>query len=96
MELTLPPSLNAFVEEEVRSGRFSSPEQVIKAAVANLRIERELEEASDQSEIGELRAELSSAVAQADRGELEPWDSDEIMQEVERRYAQEQKSKAAG
>ena len=94
MQVTLPPSLKAFVEEEVRSGRFSSPEQVIKAAVANLRIERELEESPDQSEIEELRAELGRGVAQADRGELEPWDSDEIMREVERRYAEEQKSKA--
>ena len=94
MQVTLPEPLKAFVDEEVRSGHFSSPEQVIQAAVANLRIERELEESLDQPEIEELCAELAKGVAQADRGELEPWDSDEIMREVERRYAQEQKNKA--
>jgi putative addiction module CopG family antidote len=94
MQVKLPNSLQAFVEEEVRSGHFNSPEQVIQAAVANLRIERELEGPMDQSEIEELRSELAKGVAQADRGELEPWDSDEIMREVERQYAEEQKSKA--
>jgi len=93
MQITLPSSLAAFIDEEVSSGRFSSPEQLIEAAVANLRLERDLEQNWDQPDIEELRSELEKGIAQADRGELAAWDSQEIMREVERRYAEEQKSK---
>jgi putative addiction module CopG family antidote len=45
MNTHLPPDLEQFVQAKVRSGRFSSPDEVITAAVRLLREQEEAEEA---------------------------------------------------
>jgi len=45
MNTHLPPDLEQFVQAKVRSGRFSSPDEVITAAVRLLREQEAAEEA---------------------------------------------------
>ena len=40
-------------------------------------------------ETSELRADVAAGIDEADRGELQPWDADDVWAEVERRSASE-------
>ena len=82
MKLELPPELQKFVDDEVRSGRYDSAEAVVRQALALLKAQVDL----TPDDVEELRRMLAPAIAQADRGEVEPWDVDEIRAEVERRF----------
>jgi len=93
MNVSLEPKLQEFIETEVRAGRFSSADQVINAAVANLQTERQSDENLSAEELATLRAEIAIGIDQADRGDVAPWDPDEIMDEVERRFREEQKGR---
>ena len=81
------PEFERFVEEQVRSGRFKSPQEVIQGALTLLKAH----EALSPDELASLRSEIAIGVAEADRGDVEPWDPDEIEAEVERRHAGENK-----
>jgi antitoxin ParD1/3/4 len=89
MNVSLNPKLARFVEEQIKAGRFSSPEEVVNGALARLQTEQEL----SAEDVEHLRAELAPGIAQADRGELEPWDPEEIRAEVERRASEERNGK---
>ena len=83
MNVTLNPKLARFVEEQVKAGRFSTPDDVVNGALARLQTEEELSEAGAAM----LRAEIAIGIEQADRGDLTPWDPAAIDAEVERRAA---------
>jgi Arc/MetJ-type ribon-helix-helix transcriptional regulator len=70
----LRPDLVAFVHEAVDSGRFESAEDIVAIALTQF-CQRELREA------------IARGIEQADRGEVLPWDMNEIRQESERRIA---------
>jgi putative addiction module CopG family antidote len=79
MSMMLPPDLQAFVEAEVSSGRYESEQAVVQNAVRML---RELSEQHQQ-----LYAEVEASIAQADRGELHPLDTEGAKAEGRRRLA---------
>jgi len=81
VNVTVNPKLARFVEEQVKAGRFSTPEDVVNGALARLQTEQELSE----TEVASLRAQVALGIEQADRGELMPWDPGAIETEVERR-----------
>ena len=81
MNVTLNPQLARFVEEQVKAGRFNTPDDVVNGALARLQTEAELSEADAAS----LQAEIAVGIQQADRGDLMPWDAGAIEAEVERR-----------
>jgi antitoxin ParD1/3/4 len=85
MNVSLNPKLARFVEEQLKAGKYSSPEDVVNAGLARLQTEQEL----SAEDVTHLRGELAVGIDQADRGELEPWDAGEIHAEVERRAAEE-------
>ena len=93
MDVSLQPELQQFVDEQVKAGRFESAEQVVRAAVASFRAEQEASPSLAPEDLEGLRGEIAVGVAQADRGELEPWDGDEVWAEVERRHARERKDR---
>jgi putative addiction module CopG family antidote len=64
MNITLQPSARQFIDDQVKAGRFASPDAVIDAAIAEM---RELQAASELDD--EAIAAISEAEAQADRGE---------------------------
>ena len=63
MNLSLSPDIQHFIQEQVRSGRFPSPEAVVEAAVGDLRD-------ASASGLDDATVEaINEAEAQADRGE---------------------------
>jgi putative addiction module CopG family antidote len=63
MNVTLKPEARRFVDAQVKSGRFGSPEEVLEAAVDQMMVETELE--LDD----ETAAAINRAEEQIDRGE---------------------------
>src|SRR5215218_1521528 len=86
MKVSLLPKLARFVEDQVKAGRFNTADDVVNGALARLQAEQELSAAGFES----LCGQVAIGLAQADRGELEPWDPQEIDREVERRLSAEQ------
>ena len=90
--LKLPPSLDAFVEEQVRSGAYPDREAVIVEAVDMLRVQIAADEISDEEKLARLNAKLQKAVDSLDRGEgIEITDLkayfEDVMKRVEARLA---------
>lgn len=80
MTVSLPPRLADFVEQQIKSGRYDSAEDVVAGALARLQTEQEF----SGEELRELRAELATGLEQAARGESEDWDINEIREEGRR------------
>ena len=89
MDLSLRPDLQKFINDQVRSGRFTSAEEAINAAVAHLQTGREF--AAD--ELDELRKAVSAGAAEADRGEFAEFTADDVI--AERRAAQAAQKKVS-
>ncbi|WP_420471782.1 ribbon-helix-helix domain-containing protein [Brevundimonas sp. FT23042] len=68
--LNLPPALDAFVEDQVRSGAYRDREAVITDAVALLR-DRTASGEDDAAKLARLNARLQAGIEQLDRGEGE-------------------------
>ena len=62
MNLALRPDVERFIQEQVRVGRFPTPEAVVEAAIAGL-------DDTDHELDDETVAAINEAEAQADRGE---------------------------
>lgn len=67
--LKLPPSLDAFVEEQVRSGAYPDRDSVIVEAVDMLRVQIAADEISDEEKLTRLKAKIQEGVDSLDRGE---------------------------
>ena len=63
MTLSLRPDVQQFIDEQVRAGRFPSPEAVVEAAIVELR-QNGVESLDDDT-----IAAINEGEAQADRGE---------------------------
>jgi len=63
MRLTLRPDIQRFIDEQVKAGHFPTPEAVVEAALADMRVGGEAELDDDAI------AAINEAEAQADRGE---------------------------
>jgi len=76
--LTLGPHWEAFIREEIESGRYATASEVVRAGL------RELEERKEKLE--KLRAYLAVGIEQADRGEFaELPTTDELIREAMQR-----------
>jgi antitoxin ParD1/3/4 len=88
MQISLQkPELERFVRQQVETGRYSSPEEVIRGALCLLQAHEDLSPA----EIQHLRQQISIGINQAEQGDVQPWDPDEIAAEIERRHTEERK-----
>jgi antitoxin ParD1/3/4 len=83
MKISLQPSLQQFVDEQIQAGRFSSPEEIIAAALSQFQLDQTAEKLSEE-DLAELRSKINVGLDEANRGESERWDPDEIWAEVER------------
>jgi len=63
MKLTLKPETAQFIDEQVKAGRFPSPEALVEAAVTEFR------EAGEMELDTETVAAIHEGLDQADRGE---------------------------
>lgn len=93
MDVLLKPELARFVDEQVKTGRFETPSQVINTAVASFQTEQAISEPLPPEELDELRADIAKGIEQADRGQLLEWDAEAVLAEVERRYEAERGEK---
>jgi len=76
MTNNLPPDVASYVNSQVASGAFDSPDAVLRAAVESLR-----RDAQQKQMHSELRQSLLEADAEIDRGEFQ--DCDEAFDEIE-------------
>ncbi|WP_395650361.1 type II toxin-antitoxin system ParD family antitoxin [Brevundimonas sp.] len=67
--LQLPPTLDAFVDEQVRSGAYPDRDSVIADALDMLREHTVADEESDEVKLARLNAKLQQAIDSLDRGE---------------------------
>ena len=68
MTVSLSPELRKYVEEQVRAGRFASPEEVVEAGLARLMLDP-LPDALDDDDL----AAIDESEAQIERGEDLDW-----------------------
>ena len=64
MNLTLKPELTEFIQQEILTGRYASPDEAIEAALNLLKSKSTTDRLAS-----ELREKIDSAAAQLDRGE---------------------------
>jgi putative addiction module CopG family antidote len=68
MDVTLKPELQRFVDEQVQSGRFTSPAEVLEAGLARLMLEPTPDELDDDD-----MAAIAESERQIERGEDVDW-----------------------
>lgn len=78
MSITLSAELQAFIDEQVRSGAFPSPDAAVAEAVRQMK-ERE-------EKLAWLRREVRVGIDQLDRGEGRPWDVREPKAKLREKY----------
>jgi antitoxin ParD1/3/4 len=64
MNLTLKPELTEFIQQEILTGKYASPDEAIEAALNLLKSKSTTDQLA-----AELRDKIDSAAAQLDRGE---------------------------
>lgn len=72
MTITIKPEAQHFIEEQMKAGRYASPEDVVQAGL------RLLEE--KESSLRDVREKIAIGLAQAKRGEL--LDGDAVFDEI--------------
>lgn len=78
MSIVLSPDQEEIVQQELATGGYGSVEDVVSEALRLLQAKRRHEA---------LRREIQLAVEQVERGEIVPWDPEEIKEELRRRMA---------
>jgi putative addiction module CopG family antidote len=78
MNVMLKPELQRFVEEQVESGRFTTPAEVLEAAILRLR-----EESTDDLDSDDIAA-IDESERQIARGEDMDWG--EVSAKLRQRY----------
>jgi Arc/MetJ-type ribon-helix-helix transcriptional regulator len=74
MNISLHPHLQKFTDDQLAAGHDESADALINTTLAR-------SEAHSADALAELRFEIALATAQADRGELEDWDVNDIRAE---------------
>ena len=77
INITLPPELGQFVEDQIRSGAFSNPSDVVGNALLTLKAQDMTQPEVTQ----ELLDELATGISEYERGECVPWDVEELKNE---------------
>ena len=72
--LQLPSDLQEFVEEAVKSGRFSDEEELVCEALESLRTREEFR----QFQLAKLKDKLQAGVADLDAGRVAEWNGEDI------------------
>jgi antitoxin ParD1/3/4 len=81
MNISLTPELEQFVDEQVSSGQYQSPSEVVINALSALKEA----EAARIRDLEELQTQLRVGITQLDRGEGKPWDAEQMKQHLRER-----------
>jgi putative addiction module CopG family antidote len=74
LKLNYPPEVEAFIAEQLAAGKFENESELATAAI---RVVQEL-----AARERKFREDLKRSIEQADRGEVEPWDIEQIIGEL--------------
>ena len=77
LKLNYPADVQEYVSQQLASGRFDSESTLATAAI---QVIREIEAAEQK-----FREDLRRSIEQADRGEIEPLDTEQTLAEARRR-----------
>jgi antitoxin ParD1/3/4 len=69
MNISITPELEKFVEQEVKTGRYESASEVIRAGLRRLKEDKERKPRFVVSSHAELEDKLLEGIAELDRGE---------------------------
>jgi Arc/MetJ-type ribon-helix-helix transcriptional regulator len=82
MNVSLSPETQQLLEEQMKAGRFSDPDEVLKLALRTLNQLR----GEDYEDLDpETRAAIEEAEAEYQRGEGRPWD--QVREEILARFS---------
>jgi antitoxin ParD1/3/4 len=87
MNVSLTPELEKLVETRVRSGRYQSASEVIRAGLRLL----EDQELMREAQLGEVRRKIKTGLDELDRGEGLP--GEQVYAEMKRRSARLRRQK---
>ena len=79
MTISLTPELEHLIASKVESGQYDTASDVIREGLLRL----ETEDASSDVHLRELRREIALGIAQADRGNVRPFDANDILARVQ-------------
>jgi putative addiction module CopG family antidote len=79
MTISLSAKLRQYVEDQVRSGRFASPEEVVEAGLARLMLDPAPDDLDDED-----LAAIEESERQIERGEDRRWA--DVSAELRRKY----------
>jgi len=82
MNISLTPELEQFIDSTVKKGRYSSPSEVIQAALRLLE-EREMERLL---RLEELRKEIAIGIEHSDQGDI--FDGEEVIRQLRQEIRQ--------
>ena len=83
MNITLSPEMQQFLDEKLKTGKFTSASEVIDSALSILRDSETLSEEG----LDELRRDIRVGINQLDNGEGRPWNADEVKTQISQRGA---------
>jgi antitoxin ParD1/3/4 len=84
MNIALPPDLEKYVRDKVRAGAFTSPDDVIRAALDTLRSQEEL----TSDDVSELRKLIAVGLEESKKGLSRPWNAEQIKATLRRQCQQ--------
>ena len=87
MNVSLGPQMESFVEDLVNGGSYQSNSEVLRAALRLLKDHETLR----QIKLDEMQREVQIGLDQKARGEVSPWDVEEIKREGRRLLAEKKK-----
>lgn len=88
MQVSLTPEMQRFVADKIESGQYRTPEEVVNGALAALKAQ----ETHSPDDVEELRRLVTVGIAQLDRGDGAPWDSEALKSRVRDRVAREKRA----
>ena len=74
INVSLTPQLEELVQQRVRSGRYSSASEVVRAALRLL----EAHDREQEARIAQLRSDVGAGLRQLDEGVARPFDVDAV------------------
>jgi Arc/MetJ-type ribon-helix-helix transcriptional regulator len=80
VQVKLKSDIAEFIAEKVRAGEFASADEAVNFLLTAAKDQT----GSGNSDVGELRAEIDPAIAEAERGEFVEFDAEDVIAERRR------------
>ena len=85
MNIALKPDVQKYVEEKVKTGQYTSPEEAVNILLQQSRQREEL----TADDIEELRREIDVGITEADHGKFADFDAEDV---IAQRHADRKKT----